>query len=127
MQTSFTPYSNDMLPQGFKYPEQYIQFSKGISFPMGLVWWFEDANTDAGKLGWQLRPNYRNWRNMADHNLIPFAQMNDAAAFFDGDNTNGDPKVIVLDLGNKNRSYELPNFDAWLKDALEDSGLSPER
>ena len=126
MQEFFAPYSDNMLPAGFKYPDRYIQFSRGVNFPSGLLWRFKDAGLESGQSSWSLRLSRKEWRNMENRNLIPFAQMNDDAAFFDGDDTSGDPKVIVLDLGNKNRSYELPNFDAWLKDALEDSGLSPE-
>lgn len=42
---------------------------------------------------------------------------------FDGNDHSGDPKVVVVDLGNKKKSYKLPSFDAWLDQALRDSGL----
>lgn len=43
----------------------------------------------------------------------------DDAAFFDGNDTSGDPRVICLDLSNKHRTYEFENFDTWLKFAIE--------
>lgn len=124
MQTKFTPYPLNLLPNGFKYPEKYLQLSDHLYFSDAFIWWFEDADTEGGKLAWKLRLSYREWKNIGERNLIPFAQLNDDAAFFDGDDTSGDPKVIVIDLGNKQRMYELDNFDIWLREALVDSGVN---
>ncbi|SIO96656.1 hypothetical protein [Vibrio spartinae] len=126
MQKKFTLYTTSILPSGFKYPEHYIQLSKGIDFPENFIWWFEDANMEGGELAWNLRMKYKEWKHIGERNLIPFAQLNDDAAFFDGDDTTGNPRVIVIDLGNKQRSYELESFEDWLNDALEDSGIKKE-
>ncbi|MEF1285951.1 hypothetical protein QTN94_19040 [Vibrio sp. M250220] len=123
MQKKFNRYPARLLPEKFSYPEKYIRLSEQNDLPSEFVWWFEDANAESGKLAWELRFTYKDWLNIGERNLIPFAQLNDDAAFFDGDDTKGNPNVIVIDLGNKQRSYELPDFESWLDDALEDSGI----
>lgn len=123
MQKSFIRYPDELLPSGFKYPKRYLQLSKGINFPEGLVWWFDDAETEGGKLSWDLRLSHKEWKNIGARNLIPFSQLNDDAAFFDGDDLSGNPRVIVIDLGNKNRTYEEDDFGVWLAQALKDSSL----
>ena len=117
MQKEFTTYSNKILPSGFQYPVKYLNISKGIDFPRQLVWWFDDAETEGGKLSWELRLNHNDWKAVGGRELIPFAQLNDDAAFFDGTDLSGNPRVIVIDLGNKGRSYELNNFEDWLIEA----------
>lgn len=119
MQKEFLTYAKELLPTGFRYPEKYLQFSVGIDFPEEIDWWFISSNTESGKLGWSLRNIYIEWKNIGNRNLIPFAKLNDYAAFFDGDNITGDPSVIMIDLGNKQHTLEVENFDAWLKIALE--------
>ena len=40
---SFTPYSSDILPQGFKYPSEYLALSKdtsSLSTIPNFRWWF---------------------------------------------------------------------------------------
>ncbi|MFM2483475.1 hypothetical protein [Celerinatantimonas sp. YJH-8] len=113
MQKKFTIYDKSQLPKHFSYPEKYIIMSAEANLPEYFEWWFEDADTPAGKLAWNLRHSYKEWKNMKDKNLIPFAQLNDDAAFFDGNDTSGNPKVIVIDLGNTERNYEFCDFDSW--------------
>lgn len=120
MQSSFLPYDKEQLPEEFKYPEQYLQFSIGIDFPKGIAWWFINSDTDGGRLGWSLRKSYSDWKNIGNRDLIPFARLNDNAAFFDGGDTTGNPRVIVIDLGNKRHSYEVESFSIWLNDAIKD-------
>lgn len=120
MQGGFNPYSSEQLPAGFKYPEKYLDLTSAFDLPSDFAWWFQDANTEGGELSWSLRRSYGGWVGLEGRNLIPFAQLNDDAAFFDGDDLDGDPRVIVIDLGNKERVYELSGFDAWLNDALKD-------
>ncbi|WP_445570974.1 hypothetical protein [Pseudomonas sp. E102] len=119
MQERFCTYSVDQLPAGFKYPSRYLDFAKSIGLPKDFSWWFDDASTEGGQLSWKLRGSYGEWVGLEGRNLIPFAQLNDDAAFFDGDDLSGDPKVVVIDLGNKERVYELPSFEAWLHDVLQ--------
>ncbi|WP_330961314.1 hypothetical protein [Photobacterium sp. 53610] len=121
MQDKFSPYNANLLPVGFEYPDKYLNISAHNNLPNGFVWWFEDANTEGSKLAWELRSAYKDWFNIGDRNLIPFAQFNDDVAFFDGNDTTGNPRVIVIDLGNKKRSYELLDFDVWLCEALKES------
>lgn len=119
MQRGFHTYSAAQLPADFKYPRKYLDFAKSIDLPNDFAWWFDDAGTEGGELSWRLRQSYDAWIGLEGRNLIPFAQLNDDAAFFDGDDLSGDPRVVVIDLGNKERVYELPNFDAWLGDVLK--------
>jgi len=120
MQERFCTYSFGQLPAGFKYPSRYLEFAQSVDLPKDFSWWFNDASTEGGQLFWKLRGSFGSWVGLGGRNLIPFAQLNDDAAFFDGDDLSGDPKVIVIDLGNKDRVYERPNFEAWLSDALQD-------
>jgi len=120
MQEAFTRYINNQLPKGFKYPDKYLKLSEGINFPKKFSWWFEDATTESGRLAWLLRNSKTDWQYMRDINPIPFAQLNDWKAFFDGNDKSGNPKVIVIDLGNKTTSYEVDSFDTWLDTALKD-------
>lgn len=119
MQKTFRTYDIERLCPGFKYPSKYLELAKLNDLPDNFPWWFDDADTEGGQLSLKLRGSYDSWVGVGRKNLIPFAQLNDDAAFFDGDDLSGDPKVIVIDLGNKERAYELQNFEAWLHDALK--------
>jgi len=111
----FTPYPDRILPDGFKYPDRYLELSKGIDVPEKLIWEFEDTeNEEISRLAWQ------NSKKRGE-NLIPFAQERDYKAYFDGNDTTGDPGVIVIDLGNTENTYYRENFAAWYQDALEDT------
>ncbi len=123
MQDKFTPYPENILPSGFIYPQKYLQLAKDLNIPDKFIWWFEDSNTKSGQLAWALRNRYGEWKGVTHQNLVPFAQFNDDAALFDGNDSSGDPKVIIVDLGNKERSYELKNFNEWLHKAYKDAGI----
>lgn len=117
---SFTPYADEILPPGFKYPKRYLDMSKGIGMTEYTGWDFGNSDTEAGQHGLSLQGHYNRWAIVRGRFLIPFAQCMDDAAFFDGCDTSGDPKVIVLDLGNKERGFELENFDAWVEMTLRE-------
>lgn len=124
MKRTFQPYPNDMLPNGFQYPQGYLNHAKLTDYPNCFLWWFIDQD-EKGKRSWNLR-NYRKsegWKYLDDIDPIPFARNGDWAAYFDGNDHTGDPKIVVVDLGNKQNSYRLANFDAWLSHALKQSGL----
>lgn len=113
-QSSFTIYEKEILPNGFRFPEKYIELSKGKGMPPKFLWWFTNADSEAGKLSWELR-------HQDGDNVIPFAREGDWAAFFDGNDLNGDPGIIVIDLGNTENTYRMENFAAWYQEALEDT------
>ncbi|WP_430511449.1 hypothetical protein [Pannonibacter phragmitetus] len=123
-QRAFTPFPSDHLPEGFVYPAHYLEHAKSLSYPMNFIWWFNDCSNGIDP-DWDLRLHWQSegWRYMDEIDPIPFARNGDWAAFFDGNDRNGDPKVVVVDLGNKMNSYKLSNFDVWLHRALQDSGL----
>ena len=119
MNKKFKPYSEDVLPKNFTYPQRYLDMACGKEEKLA-IWRCKDAGTPGGDLAWKLRKKYTEWKNIGNRELIPLAQLNDWAAFFDGDCNTGNPKVIVIDLGNKRNSYELADFDAWYMQACED-------
>lgn len=123
MRKPFVPYADDLLPEGFKYPELYIRISQGSGFPEGLVWKFTDAYAPNGELIWEVGAAHEGWRVISNRNLIPFAQSGNETAFFDGNDISGEPIVVIIDLINNEYMYELTNFDEWLKYALEESQL----
>lgn len=123
-QTSFTPFSEDVLPAGFRYPGGYLSHAKAMSYPEYFLWWFTNVE-EHGQRAWDNRHlwQFEGWLYLDEIDPIPFARNGDWAAYFDGNDHSGDPKVVVVDLGNKRNSYKLANFDAWLDQALKDSGL----
>jgi hypothetical protein len=109
---NFKPYSSDILPQGFKYPIRYLALSNDIA-PLSTIpnfrWWFINSENEVGKLAYELRKN--------GLNLIPFAQLFDWAAYFDGDDTTGNPMVYVFDLGDMPYHMIFKDFSEWLEKA----------
>lgn len=123
-QVSFTPFSEDILPRGFRYPESYLAHAAAMDYPRHFLWWFNDSSSGRD-LDWDFRLHWRSegWSALADIDPIPFARNGDFAAYFDGNDHSGDPKVVVVDLGNKVYGREYANFDAWLDQAFRDSGM----
>ena len=110
----FTPYPDSILPEGFLFPKQYRDMSKGVGLPEELAWWFISADSEGGQASWELRSEYgENW--------IPFAREGDWAAYFDGNDISGDPCVFVIDLGDEDHVLRLENFAEWYAIALEDT------
>jgi hypothetical protein len=117
MQKKFKPYPSDKLPDGFVYPKKYLEFSEGGDYPSLYPWWFVDADSEAGTLFYSIR-------NRDGRNLIPFAKVDDDRgdiACFDGDDTSGDPSVLMQVNDDSGRSYSFENFDDWLLAAKKDA------
>lgn len=123
-QKFFTPFPKELLPEGFRYPERYISHSQSMDYPKYFLWWFSD-NKEKIDSDWTFRHHWQSegWLYLDEIDPIPFARNGDWAAYFDGNDHSGDPRVVVADLGNKKNSYKLSNFDVWLDQALKDSGL----
>lgn len=110
---SFTPYSSDILPQGFKYPSEYLALSKdtsSLSTIPNFRWWFISSENERGKLSYEMRKKN-------GLNLIPFARYFDWAAYFDGEDTTGKPMVYVFDLGDMPYHIIFKDFSEWLEKA----------
>ena len=124
-QKGFSPFSADLLPTGFKYPDRFLRLGAELKAYTRLAWWFEDAATPAGDFSWKMRHHWSSegWKLLDTIDPIPFARKGDWAAYFDGNDHSGDPAVFVADLGNKAHTYKLRNFDEWFAQALEDSNL----
>lgn len=120
-----TPYLSEILPEGFIYPNSYLCFVDELEVPERLIWGFPDERYGQAARAWEVRLHWQSegWLYLDEIDPIPFARNGDWAAFFDGNDHSGDPRVVVVDLGNKKNSYKLPNFDAWYDQALRDSGL----
>ena len=113
------------MPAGFRYAESYLRFGHEVACPDMLIWWFPNEEFGHATRAWSNRHHWQSkgWLYLDDIDPIPFARNGDWAAYFDGNDRSGDPRVVVVDLGNKENSYKLENFDAWLTQALKDSGL----
>jgi hypothetical protein len=120
------PYAPELLPKGFTYPDSYLEFVDQRAVPDRLIWWFPDERFGHAKRAWEFRLHWQSkgWLYLNEIDPIPFARNGDWAAFFDGNDHSGDPRVVVVDLGNKMNSYKLQNFDAWYQMALKESGLN---
>lgn len=118
-QKSFKPYPQEILPKGFKYPESYLKLSQSTESiipdeELGFPWWFDDYGTEGAESSY----TYRNSYLSDDFNLIPFANCFEWAAYFDGNDCSGDPKVIIIDRNELPFHDFCENFDEWLKEAI---------
>lgn len=111
--------SDDLLPIGFKYPGSYIntQYSHVLDEePWGYFH--------------QMLQHRFYWINKRypERTLVPFARRydNDDVACFDGTDTSGDPRVIIIhdwaSPGWENR-VEFNNFLEWLECAREEAEI----
>lgn len=117
-QKNFKPYPIEILPDGFIYPARYLQLAnctKTVYSDEYFQWWFQDAETEGGKLSYELRND-----KIKGFNLIPLAKNGDWMAYFDGNDHSGDPKVIVVDLGDLPFYMTCENFTDWLAKAEQD-------
>ena len=106
----FSLYSDQELPNNFSYPSLFVEISQNSNDIDAGNWDFIDAKTESGALSYECRKK-------EDFNLIPFARLLDWAAYFDGDDINGDPSVFVFDLGNMPHYIKFKNFKDWLDNA----------
>ena len=107
-QKSFKPYPIEILPDGFIYPARYLQLAnctKTVQSDEYFQWWFYEFGTQAAELAFTLRNE-----DIEGFNLVPFAKNGDWLANFDGDDFSGDPKVIVVDLGDLPFYMTCENF-----------------
>ncbi len=120
-QTQFTPYSKDVLPKGFSYPESYLKLAKDTSsikyddeYP--FPWWFENAKRSINDC-MELHE-----RMTGQKGLLVFARHGDWGAFFNTYDKTGNPEVIVYDLGAVDTGGDtITNFDEWLELAIKDA------
>lgn len=113
----FQLYTPDFLPPGFEYPRKLQEFAASGQHPAISPWWFVDAGSKAGKLFYSIRQH-------DGRNLVPFAKIDDSRgdiACFDGDDSSGNPHVLILVLDESGRSYSYDGFDQWLQAALQDA------
>jgi hypothetical protein len=118
--TAFQLYSDDLLPKEFLYPARLRAIAGSGDHPRIAPWWFVDAASEAGRL-------FYNIREHDGRNLVPFAKVDDGRgdiACFDGDDSSGNPRVLMLVLDDSGRTYFFRDFDAWMNSALSDAQQS---
>jgi len=125
-------YNTPILPNGFIFPQSYINTIKVSNIVEVEPWSFLCKN-----MGMSLSYYGSLLIKYEDHPLIPFAIANDQSglfndgyiilACFDGNDKSGDPKVYFHDYGYSgeipiwDKRYYLDNFSAWLESAKEES------
>lgn len=123
-------YDSQILPDGFKFPHEYVDIILKINPDEFYPWKFmaTDLAISIYYFGALLL-------QFPEKPLIPFAIINDESgvyndgwvvlACFDGLDFSGNPKVLIQDYSNpkaspwENKSYE--NFSDWIKSAKKDS------
>lgn len=114
-------FTTEPLPDGFEYPQSFLQFIKSEPFPDLEPWWFlhKFAGTSEAWLK-TVRQQY------PERKLVPFAKVGhtDDVACFDASAPSNDPIVHYVHTyaspGWEGRGCVV-NFDAWLKNANEES------
>ena len=109
--------SSEILPTGFKYPSSYCNFTSK-ELPDIEPW---------GCFDYMLEHRYK-WMNKRypESTLVPFARRydNDDVACFDGSDTSGDPRVLLIhdfaSPGWEDRG-KFNNFLEWLEFAKKES------
>lgn len=117
MSQSFRLYSDAQLPHAFKYPAHLLEFVAGRKYPNLYPWLFIDAPSKVGELAYAVRQS-------DGRNLIPFASAEDDRkdiACFDGNDSTGNPPVLMLILDDSGRSYSYVDFADWLRAAQADA------
>lgn len=92
------------------YPSLFVEISQNSNDIDVGNWEFIDARTESGALAYE-------FRKKEGFNLVPFARLLDWAAYFDGDDINGDPSVFIFDLGDMPHHIKFKNFKDWLDKA----------
>lgn len=123
-QRSFTPYPKEVLPEGFRYPQGYLEHSRDMLYPVQFPWGFIDHN-EHGLMEWEFRSFDQEKGEIAPREIdpIPFARNGELAAYFDGKDHSGDPPVFVVHLPDGVCIERFDNFDAWLQAGKEDGGI----
>lgn len=115
--SKFELYARELLPPGFSYPTEIQNFASTGEYEDFGPWWFIDAKSKAGELAYSVR-------NFDGRNLVPFAKVDDGrgdVACFDGDDSSGNPKILMLVLDDSGRLYSFKNFSEWKVAALKDA------
>lgn len=110
-------YVQETLPEGFRYPESFLEMVSADGRKNLYPWVLIDPKSEVGQLLFSLGA-------AEGKNLIPFASLENGdgdAACFDGNDTTGNPAVLMLILDESDRSYSFADFDDWMKMAEADA------
>ena len=115
-------FSGDEIPNGFKYPEEYISIMLKCNFVEDIEPWTLICEFEISAKFWLLTLK----KQYPDRKLIPFAKLSysDDIACFDGDDLSGNPRVLYIhafaSAGWEDRGY-VDSFSEWLELARSES------
>lgn len=106
------------LPDGFKFPEEYLNLLSLKKFPDIYPWWFLAEEPDKALMIYKII----NVDRYSSKLLVPFAKIDDETgdvACFDGEDYSGNPKIYfstgtgsLKDIDWQER-YFIPSFIKW--------------
>ena len=116
-------FNNLSLPEGFKYPQDYVEFVDGDRKSL-RPWWLIGSNPEFATLAIKML----NEETGSTKYLVPFAKTDDGNDFacFDGDDSLGNPRIYFYtgeeDMSNVDweKRYYIPDFSAWLEMVREE-------
>lgn len=118
-------YTKVLLPDGFRYPLEYIDLVHKGELQSLSPWWFLGKKPEFAELCF----NVINEKLGGEKILVPFAKTDDDGdiACFDGNDTSGSPR-IYFDTGEENmrgvnwdERYSIDSFSNWLEMVLSES------
>ncbi|WP_266172003.1 hypothetical protein [Dyella subtropica] len=109
-----TVYPTELLPDGFAYPAEYLEFASAPRTPL-YPWWLIDAESEAGRLMHRITVG-------SSKALVPFAKTDlyDDIACFDAETNTQNPKVVMI-CSTPGRSYGFRDFATWRSHAERDA------
>ena len=118
---SYYFYTPEMLPQGFKYPNSFVDYVSQLNVPYLEPWWFLGEFPDSAN-SWfsEIKKQY------PSRVLVPFSKRGDTddVCCFDGTDTTGNPKVYYVHTfaspGWEDRGF-VQDFDEWLSVTIKHS------
>ncbi len=111
-------YPDESLPEGFRYPERFLDMVGKVDTRWYYPWYFTPPNSDA------FNDMIEFLARQLNRNLVPFASLelgDGDVACFDGSDTSGNPAVIIAILDGSGRSYGFRDFDHWEAEAWEEA------
>lgn len=106
-------YDEALLPAQFRYPRAFVELARQVEQDALYPWFLFAPEGDVGRLALSIGMSHK-------PRLVPFASLEGGdgdLACFDGEDSTGDPAVIMLIVDRSGRSYGFRNFEDWLRNA----------
>jgi hypothetical protein len=109
-----TVYPAELLPDGFSYPVEYLEFVSSQQTPL-YPWWLIDAESKAGRLMHSITVG-------SGKPLVPFAKtdLHDDIACFEAEADIPNPKIVMI-CSTPDRSYGFRDFASWRSHAEKEA------